>query len=117
MATTGEWEGVRVPSDAAVETALPRPQRFRPRLPNPTTPAPISIQMSLCKPKLSGMRIQIVELSELWKSKEGHSKIEKAFDIIYLQILSINIVKNQSKNNSHVRHLLSFQSKKRPEWS
>ena len=119
----GRWRqqvsggGVRRPSGINVEAFLPRPQRFHLRLPTPTTPAPISIQVSPCKPKLSGMRIQIAELPELWKSEEGHSKIEKEFDTIFLQILSMNIVKNKSKNNSHVRCLLNFQSKKGPEWS
>jgi hypothetical protein len=42
-------------------------------------------------------------------------KIEKVFDIIFLQILSINFVKKKSKNNSHVRYLLNFQSKKGPD--
>ena len=63
------------------------------------------------------MQIQIVELSELWTSKESHSKIMSNNITIFLQILSINVVKNNSKNNSYVRCLLNFQSKKGPEWS
>jgi hypothetical protein len=72
VATQGEWEGVREPPGTNVEAVLPRPQRPPLRLPTPTTPAPISIQMSPCKPKFPVVRIQIAELSELWKSKEGH---------------------------------------------
>ena len=113
MATEGEWEGVREPSDRNMEAVLPRPHRSHPRSPTPTTPAPILIQMSPCTPKLLAMRIQIVELSELWKSKESHSKIMSNTFPIFLQILSINVVKTKSKNNSHVRYLLNFQSKKK----
>jgi hypothetical protein len=54
----------------------------------------------------------IVELSSFGSPKEGPLKIDKVFDIIFLQILSINIVKKKFKNNSHVRYLLNFQSKK-----